>query len=80
MQCTERLKGPVVSAGQHVLSRTSTLVSAADGSVEARFTVALPARGRSIEGQWCARILLDRVPALLTKALLYRSLNAEHLR
>jgi hypothetical protein len=51
-----------------------------DGSIEARFTVALPARGRSIEGTWAARILLERLPALLHKALLFASLDATRLR
>jgi len=34
----------------------------AQGAVEARFTVALPARGRSILGQWAAQILCQNLP------------------
>lgn len=71
---------PPLSLGQHVLSRSSILVDPSDGSIEARFTVALPARGRSIEGTWAARILLERLPALLHKALLFASLDAARLR
>jgi hypothetical protein len=68
-----------MSSGQHVLPRTSVMAGA-DGSIEARFTVALPARGRSIEGQWCARILLERLPGLVARALVFPSLDAERLR
>lgn len=57
--------------GQNVLERTSVQVQA-DGSVEARFTVALPARGRSVLGQCaaggggyrCQRCLLVPIPKL----------------
>lgn len=48
--------------GQHVLERTGVIVSAA-GDVEGRFTVGLPAQGRSIMGPWAAEIItqhLDR--------------------
>lgn len=33
--------------GQHILERSSVVVHEADGSVEARFTVGMPARGES---------------------------------
>ena len=46
---------------------------ARSGAVEARFTCALPARGRQIEGQWCARIFAQALPALVEAALLARS-------
>lgn len=44
-----------------MLERSSVLVHA-DGSVEGRFTVALPARGRTVLGQWASTILLDNLP------------------
>ncbi|RHY14291.1 hypothetical protein DYB36_001723 [Aphanomyces astaci] len=56
------------SPSQYVLERTNVLVLA-DGSVEARFTVGLPARGRSICGDFATRILTDVVPALILEAL-----------
>lgn len=49
-----------VCAGQHVLERTAVLVSAG-GDVEARFTVGLPAQGRSIMGPWAAQILTQHL-------------------
>jgi hypothetical protein len=44
-----------------VLERTAVLVDG-DGAVEARFTVGLPAQGRSIMGQWAAQILVANLP------------------
>jgi len=67
--------------GQHVLARTSVIIDVRGGGwVEARFTVALPARGRSIEGLWCSKILLERLPDLVARSLLFSSLDAAHLR
>ena len=50
--------------GQHVLMRTSCVVSAA-GDIEGRFTVALPAAGRTIKGQWAATVLVQQLPSLV---------------
>lgn len=36
--------------GQHILERSSVVVHQADGSVEARFTVGMPARGEVVGG------------------------------
>eukprot|EP00624_Nannochloropsis_granulata_P005967 evm.model.NODE_42480_length_25745_cov_44.081219.3 len=67
--------------GQHVLARTNVMIDVrGGGGVEARFTVALPARGRSIEGQWCSKILLERLPDLVARSLLFSFLDAGHLR
>ncbi|ETV97053.1 hypothetical protein, variant 1 [Aphanomyces invadans] len=56
------------SPSQYVLDRTNVIV-AADGSIEARFTVGLPARGRTICGDFAANILTEVVPALVQEAL-----------
>lgn len=48
---------------QFVLERTNVRVSCA-GAVEARVTVALPARGRTIEGRWAARVVGERLANL----------------
>lgn len=49
------------AAGQHVLERSAVLLLP-DGTLEARFTVGLPAQGRSIMGQWAAQILAQNLP------------------
>ena len=54
---------------QFILQRTSTRISN-HGAVEARFTVALPAKGRSIEGRWAAQLLCTRLFDLGSQALL----------
>ena len=61
--------------GQHVLMRTSCVVSPA-GDVEGRFTVALPAAGRTIKGQWAATVLVQQLPSLVQAALTYPPQNA----
>lgn len=53
--------------GQHVLERTSVIVT--ETSVEARFTVALPARGRSIMGRRAIEIFVRDIPLLVDAAL-----------
>ncbi|KAL4432541.1 hypothetical protein ABPG77_000478 [Micractinium sp. CCAP 211/92] len=65
--------------GQHVLERTSVLIHP-DGAVEARFTVGLPARGRTVLGQWAASILLQNLPRYVHEGLLYRQLNRQQLQ
>ena len=49
--------------GQHVLERSAVVVT--PDVIEARFTVALPARGRSVLGQWAATILGETLPAVV---------------
>jgi len=54
--------------GQVVLRQTAVQV-AADGSVEARFTVGLPANGRRVRGREAARLLLETVSSLAASSL-----------
>ncbi|KAH9156471.1 hypothetical protein AeRB84_001635 [Aphanomyces euteiches] len=54
---------------QHVLERTNVVVHE-DGSIEARFTIGLPARGRTISGQFAKEILVNTVPKLIWHGLI----------
>ncbi|HSH75130.1 MAG TPA: ABC-ATPase domain-containing protein [Longimicrobiales bacterium] len=54
--------------GQKTLPQTAVLVGS-DGSVEARFTVGLPARGRKVSGREAANMLLRDVPDLVRQTL-----------
>ena len=54
--------------GQVVLPNTAVLVGA-DGRVEARFTVGLPAAGRRVLGRQAERLLLETLPALVESTL-----------
>ena len=50
--------------GQNVLERTSALLGP-DGGLEARFSVALPAKGRTVLGRWASAILMQNLPRCL---------------
>uniref|UniRef100_K3WBG0 Uncharacterized protein n=1 Tax=Globisporangium ultimum (strain ATCC 200006 / CBS 805.95 / DAOM BR144) TaxID=431595 RepID=K3WBG0_GLOUD len=64
--------------GQHVIERSSVMVLN-DGTVEARFNINLPARGRSICGDWAYTILVETLPNLVECALALKSLDTNHL-
>ena len=59
--------------GQFVLDRSAVVVT--PDAIELRFTVALPAQGRTIMGRWAASILADILPRLARAALLYSSFD-----
>ncbi len=61
--------------GQEVLPTTACLVR--DNRLELRFTVGLPARGRTILGEQAAAILCGQVPSLVERTLRYPNLDAE---
>jgi predicted ABC-class ATPase len=63
---------------QQVLDRTAVIIT--PDYIEARFTVALPASGRSIMGQMASRSLVEMLPKYVHRGLLYTSLDAEALR
>eukprot|EP01025_Chloroclados_australasicus_P018534 TRINITY_DN1977_c0_g2_i1.p1 TRINITY_DN1977_c0_g2~~TRINITY_DN1977_c0_g2_i1.p1 ORF type:complete len:661 (+),score=86.16 TRINITY_DN1977_c0_g2_i1:110-1984(+) len=63
--------------GQNVIERTSVLIT--EQYVEARFTIGLPASGRTILGDWAEKILCDNLPQYVRKGLYYPSLNQEAL-
>lgn len=62
-----------------MLERSAVLV-APDGALEARFTVGLPARGRSVMGQWAAQILVDSLPGWVADGLVYSRQSAADAR
>ncbi|MDE2795790.1 MAG: ABC-ATPase domain-containing protein [Gemmatimonadota bacterium] len=64
--------------GQVVLPNTAVLVGA-DGTVEARFTIGLPAAGRRILGRAAERLLLDTLPALVQSTLPHHAHTPETL-
>lgn len=68
----------IAPTGQQVLERTAVLVS--PESVEARFVVGLPARGRQIMGQAAAVLICDDLPHLVEQALYYSALSATNLQ
>lgn len=63
----------IISVGQEILNRTSVLVS--DVSVEARLTMGLPARGRTILSGQAMEMLFGELPRLVEQSLIYRNLD-----
>lgn len=60
--------------GQEILERTSASVSAQ--SVEMRFTVGLPARGRTVLGREAEAMFFQEIPDIVQRAMLFKSLQA----
>lgn len=58
----------IEAPGQEVLPQTAVLVGS-DGAIEARFTVGLPARGRTVLGREAIELLIEDVPAIVVAAL-----------
>lgn len=60
---------------QHVIEQTAVRINT-NGDVCAQFTINLPARGRTIQGHRAVEIFDKTLPLLVTKTLVYISLNA----
>lgn len=69
----------ILRPGQEVLERAS-LGLAADGEVEARFRVGLPARGRRILGDAAATLVTLAVVEAVEASLLFEAIAADELR
>ncbi|MDN7024260.1 ATPase [Methanoculleus sp. FWC-SCC1] len=68
----------IARPGREILERSSVVV-AADGAVEARFTVGLPARGRTVLGREAERLFFEDVPEIVRASLPYAAVDAEDL-
>ncbi|PRP79480.1 hypothetical protein PROFUN_12606, partial [Planoprotostelium fungivorum] len=66
----------VVQPCQHVMERTAVVVHP-NGDVEARFTVGLPARGRTIMGEMASQVLTENVSHMVRETLLYGAYSNE---
>ncbi|KAF8421414.1 hypothetical protein EV426DRAFT_609162 [Tirmania nivea] len=67
---------------QQVLERNSCLISQDDKGqkmMELRFTVGLPAAGRTILGEQAAQILTVKLPQLVKETMLWKNLDEAHL-
>ncbi|NES97182.1 MAG: ABC-ATPase domain-containing protein [Desertifilum sp. SIO1I2] len=68
----------IAKPSQEVVSRTAALWF--EDYLEIRFTVGLPARGRTILGYQAAEMLCVEVPDIVHRALLYASLNPQEVQ
>lgn len=63
--------------GQHVLERSSCQVK--ENCIEARVTISLPARGRSIQGQQASRVM-DRFKEIVERSLIVDQRDLDDLK
>ena len=68
----------IESPGQEVVAHTAVIV-AEDGSLEARFTVGLPASGRRVLGGEAVALLAEDVPAVVNASLRQESVGADEV-
>ncbi len=67
----------VNSFGQEMLERTSVVIN--KEYIEARMTIGLPARGRTVLGSQARAMLLEELPEIVNRSLLYRAVDREKL-
>ena len=65
--------------GQEILERSSCVINKYNATIELRFSVSLPARGRSILGDEAFHILADDAPDLVIRTLFYKHLDGTKL-
>ena len=68
----------VDTPGQAVLERTAVILHR--DYIEARFTLALPASGRTVMGKLASTSLIDMLPQYVSSALLYNAIDKQALR
>ncbi len=68
----------IEAPGQQVMANTAVQIHM-DGTVEARFTVGLPAQGRRVLGRQAAILLTENVPQIITSSLYAHSHRADDL-
>jgi len=66
------------AGGQEVLDRSAVVIG--DDFVEARLELGLPAAGRRILGDHAAELLLERLPALVRKSLVWEQIDGDRAR
>jgi predicted ABC-class ATPase len=64
---------------QYILERTSCLMNS-DGDLELRFTVSLPACGRTIEGTRCCQILTENLPQIVDKSVPFKNQKQDQVQ
>lgn len=62
---------------QEILERASIVIN--NGTIEARFYVGFPARGRSVLAKELEKILYSVIPSIIENTLIYQNINKEKL-
>lgn len=66
------------SGGQEILERTSVIIT--ESSLEIRFSLGLPARGRTILGKEAKNILFKQLPNIIMESCIYENIDSGDLR
>lgn len=65
------------AGGQEIIKRTAVVIT--DSTIEARFVLGLPARGRTVLGREAAQMLIHEVPEIVNKSLVRAALDMDAL-
>ncbi|EAZ92325.1 ABC-ATPase domain-containing protein [Crocosphaera chwakensis] len=68
----------IIKIGQEIIKRTAATIHKND--LEIRFSVGLPAKGRTILGHQAAQLLCEDIPNIVDTSLLYQSLNSQKIQ
>jgi predicted ABC-class ATPase len=68
----------ILRTGQEILERSTVWLNSQE--IEVRFSVGLPARGRSILGRQAAEMLCQDIPEIVCKSLKYSALEPEKVQ
>ncbi|MEA5536186.1 ABC-ATPase domain-containing protein [Crocosphaera sp. XPORK-15E] len=68
----------IVKVGQEILQRTAATVN--NETIEIRFFVGLPARGRTILGRQAAQMLCEDIPNIIEQSLKYSALDSKAIQ
>ena len=68
----------IASLGQEVLAKNAVLIN--NETIEVRFVVGLPAKGRRILGRQAAQMLCKDIPQIVAQTLIYKALDSEDIQ
>ncbi|MEM8777975.1 MAG: ABC-ATPase domain-containing protein, partial [Cyanobacteria bacterium P01_G01_bin.49] len=68
----------IIKVGQEILARTAATVTQQE--IEIRFSVGLPARGRTILGRQASQMLCEDIPDIVEQSLKYHALNFQEIQ
>ncbi|WP_107666863.1 ABC-ATPase domain-containing protein [Cyanothece sp. BG0011] len=68
----------MIKIGQEIIQRTAATIH--KNELEIRFSVGLPARGRTILGRQAAQLLCEDIPKIVDNSLLYQSLDDQAIQ
>ncbi|WP_198019415.1 ABC-ATPase domain-containing protein [Crocosphaera subtropica] len=68
----------IIKIGQEILKRTAANIR--KNEIEIRFSVGLPARGRTVLGYQAAEMLCENIPDIVDQALLYQALDSQAIQ